>query len=67
MLLPVLAVLICVASMLDAKPLAKKVVNSTNPFGPLTFSSDGTFQISIFEDLHFGESNTSHSDIPDEN
>jgi hypothetical protein len=25
-------------------------------FGPLRFREDGTFQISIFEDLHFGES-----------
>jgi hypothetical protein len=25
-------------------------------FIPLRFSHDGTFQISIFEDLHFGES-----------
>ncbi|KAK3312989.1 Metallo-dependent phosphatase-like protein [Apodospora peruviana] len=25
------------------------------PRGPLTFKRDGTFQISIFEDLHFGE------------
>jgi hypothetical protein len=25
-------------------------------FGPLQFQSDGTFQLSIFEDLHFGES-----------
>ena len=25
-------------------------------FGPLQFRTDGTFQISIFEDLHFGES-----------
>ncbi|KAK0750062.1 Metallo-dependent phosphatase-like protein [Schizothecium vesticola] len=24
-------------------------------FGPLQFQSDGTFQLSIFEDLHFGE------------
>lgn len=24
--------------------------------GPLKFTSNGTFQISIFEDLHFGES-----------
>lgn len=23
---------------------------------PLVFSKDGTFQVSIFEDLHFGES-----------
>ncbi|KAI1776267.1 Metallo-dependent phosphatase [Hypoxylon cercidicola] len=54
MFLAVLATLICAASKLEAKPLAK-IVNSTNPFGPLTFNSDGTFQISIFEDLHFGE------------
>lgn len=26
--------------------------------GPLRFKSDGTFQLSIFEDLHFGESET---------
>lgn len=25
---------------------------------PLRFTSSGTFQISIFEDLHFGESTT---------
>ena len=25
-------------------------------FGPLQFNEDGTFQISILEDLHFGES-----------
>lgn len=25
-------------------------------FGPLQFKSDGTFQVSIFEDLHFAES-----------
>lgn len=24
-------------------------------FGPLLFQPDGTFQLSIFEDLHFGE------------
>ncbi|KAI3335160.1 Metallo-dependent phosphatase [Ustulina deusta] len=27
----------------------------SDPFGPLTFRADGTFQISVFEDLHFGE------------
>ncbi|KAI8956774.1 Metallo-dependent phosphatase [Daldinia sp. FL1419] len=47
--------LILFASILDAKPLAKEYVNSTGPFGPLTFKADGTFHISIFEDLHFGE------------
>ncbi|KAI0490441.1 Metallo-dependent phosphatase [Xylaria cf. heliscus] len=33
------------------------IVSSNLPhvFGPLTFRSDGTFQLSIFEDLHFGE------------
>ena len=33
-----------------------KYDNSSDPFGPLKFQRDGTFQISIFEDLHFGES-----------
>ncbi|GAB1318196.1 Inactive purple acid phosphatase 16 [Madurella fahalii] len=28
---------------------------SQDDFGPLRFNSDGTFQICIFEDLHFGE------------
>jgi hypothetical protein len=37
--------------------LPRKYVNSSSTsFGPLQFSDDGTFQISIFEDLHFGES-----------
>lgn len=30
--------------------------NSGSSFGPLKFREDGTFQLSIFEDLHFGES-----------
>ncbi|KAI0119573.1 Metallo-dependent phosphatase [Daldinia grandis] len=56
MLSTALVMLTCVASI-DAKPLAKTYVNSTGSLGPgpLTFKSDGTFQISIFEDLHFGE------------
>ncbi|KAK4463570.1 hypothetical protein QBC42DRAFT_265528 [Cladorrhinum samala] len=29
--------------------------NSKHPFGPLRFHKDGTFHVSIFEDLHFGE------------
>ncbi|KAI1093854.1 Metallo-dependent phosphatase [Rostrohypoxylon terebratum] len=42
--------------MLEARPFAKTVVDSTKArFGPLTFKPDGTFQIAIFEDLHFGE------------
>ena len=32
------------------------VPEADNVFGPLKFRADGTFQISIFEDLHFGES-----------
>ncbi|KAI4860560.1 Metallo-dependent phosphatase [Hypoxylon rubiginosum] len=55
MFLAALATLACALSTLEARPLAKKFANSTNPFGPLTLKSDGTFQISIFEDLHFGE------------
>lgn len=30
---------------------------------PLTFSEDGTFQIAIFEDLHYGEG---EAHIPDQ-
>lgn len=30
--------------------------NSSSSSGPLKFRQDGTFQISVFEDLHFGES-----------
>ncbi|KAI1360292.1 Metallo-dependent phosphatase-like protein [Xylaria arbuscula] len=29
--------------------------SQSNHFGPLTLRSDGTFQISVLEDLHFGE------------
>ncbi|KAI1305623.1 Metallo-dependent phosphatase [Xylaria venustula] len=29
--------------------------NQSDPFGPLTFRADGSFQLAIFEDLHFGE------------
>lgn len=44
-----------------AVPLAQfRLLASPNPsrshFGPLKFRPDGTFHISIFEDLHFGES-----------
>ncbi|KAH9909586.1 Metallo-dependent phosphatase [Xylariomycetidae sp. FL2044] len=34
---------------------AKRFVNASGPFGPLRLRPDGSFQISIFEDLHFGE------------
>ncbi|KAI2466065.1 Metallo-dependent phosphatase [Annulohypoxylon bovei var. microspora] len=51
----ILTVLVFAIPMLEARPFAKKIINSTNSFGPLTFKSDGTFQIAIFEDLHFGE------------
>ncbi|KAL7625255.1 hypothetical protein AAE478_004471 [Parahypoxylon ruwenzoriense] len=43
------------ASTSEAKPIAKRFINSTHPFGSLSFDDDGKFQISIFEDLHFGE------------
>lgn len=44
-------------AMIAALPLeAKRFTNSSNLYGPLKFKADGTFQISIFEDLHFGES-----------
>ncbi|KAI2602051.1 Metallo-dependent phosphatase [Hypoxylon sp. NC1633] len=55
MLSAAFVLLALIASVLGAKPLAKKYLNSSDAFGPLTFTSDGTFQILIFEDLHFGE------------
>jgi hypothetical protein len=40
----------------------RRYANSSCPtkFGPLQFSQDGTFQLAIFEDLHFGESERMH-------
>ncbi|KAI1487797.1 Metallo-dependent phosphatase-like protein [Biscogniauxia mediterranea] len=35
--------------------LAKRYAINSSQSAPLTFNEDGTFQISIFEDLHFGE------------
>lgn len=37
-------------------PTRCAISNSSSSFGPLKFREDGTFQISVFEDLHFGES-----------
>ncbi|KAI1206916.1 Metallo-dependent phosphatase [Annulohypoxylon truncatum] len=52
----ILMVMASAVPMLEAKPFAKKITNSTKAaFGPLTFKGDGTFQIAVFEDLHFGE------------
>lgn len=51
------AVLWLIAPSLQAVlPTRYATSNSGSPFGPLKFRQDGTFQISIFEDLHFGES-----------
>lgn len=36
---------------------------SSQDFGPLTFDSKGEFQICIFEDLHFGESESFRSHV----
>ncbi|OTB00244.1 hypothetical protein M426DRAFT_15703 [Hypoxylon sp. CI-4A] len=51
----VVAALAFAVSVLSARFPAKPAAASTPSFGPLTFTSDGSFQISIFEDLHFGE------------
>ncbi|KAI2643222.1 Metallo-dependent phosphatase-like protein [Xylaria nigripes] len=53
----VAAVLAVPLSASPPQPPANKIPISScsNSFGPLTFRADGTFQISIFEDLHFGE------------
>lgn len=51
------AVLWLIAPSLQAVlPTRYAASNSGSPFGPLKFREDGTFQISVFEDLHFGES-----------
>lgn len=47
-----LAVPLEVSSSTNTYPVS----HHSDPFGPLTFRADGTFQISVFEDLHFGES-----------
>ena len=38
-----------------AWPPTKRYTNSSNPVAPLRFGAEGTFQLSIFEDLHTGE------------
>lgn len=50
----VFAIWFIVPSLQAAFP--KRSTNGSNSFGPLRFMRDGTFQIAIFEDLHFGES-----------
>jgi hypothetical protein len=35
--------------------IQRRYTNDTG-VGPLRFADDGTFQVSVFEDLHFGES-----------
>lgn len=50
------AVLWLIVPSLQAVLPTRYAVSSGSPFGPLKFRKDGTFQISIFEDLHFGES-----------
>lgn len=51
------AVLWLVAPSIQAVlPATFATSDGSSPFGPLKFREDGTFQISIFEDLHFGES-----------
>ncbi|KAI0205205.1 Metallo-dependent phosphatase [Astrocystis sublimbata] len=38
-----------------ASPVDVVSSNPSHAFGPLTFRPDGSFQLAIFEDLHFGE------------
>ncbi|KAK3346517.1 Metallo-dependent phosphatase-like protein [Lasiosphaeria hispida] len=44
-----------VLGRLSSVPWRKQASNGDQDSAPLTFRPDGTFQISIFEDLHFGE------------
>ncbi|KAI1266575.1 Metallo-dependent phosphatase-like protein [Xylariaceae sp. FL1019] len=51
-----LSIALLLAAPLQAAPVANGLrFNSSHPLGPLIFQSDGSFQISVFEDLHFGE------------
>lgn len=51
------AVLWLIAPSLQAVlPARYAASNSSSQLSPLRFREDGSFQISIFEDLHFGES-----------
>ncbi|KAI1340961.1 Metallo-dependent phosphatase [Xylariaceae sp. FL0016] len=43
------------ADLVSSKSTPPSLDPNTSPLGPLTFKSDGTFHISVFEDLHFGE------------
>lgn len=50
------------AVALFAAPSLQSAIGKT--VAPLRFSKNGTFQISILEDLHFGESKSTKSSIP---
>lgn len=50
LILAVLSTILCLGAVL---PMGHKETNQL--LAPLKFTSDGTFQLSIFEDLHFGE------------
>lgn len=39
-----------------AASIPRRDLNSSKLTGPLRFRSDGTFQISVLQDTHFGES-----------
>lgn len=53
-----LLLVIVVAMLSFGAVIPQDDTQGTDFLAPLQFSSDGTFQISIFEDLHFGESTT---------
>ncbi|KAK1984718.1 Metallo-dependent phosphatase-like protein [Colletotrichum cereale] len=46
---------ISVTGLSDQFPALCRRQGNNKASGPLSFSNDGTFKISIFEDLHFGE------------
>ncbi len=50
------AALVTAAGLLARHCAASPLPGASGAGQPLQFKSDGTFQISIFEDLHFGES-----------
>lgn len=51
----VVGILLAASLTVNAWPAAKRYTNSSIATAPLHFSAYGTFQLSIFEDLHTGE------------
>lgn len=50
------------AGLTRAANIPQRPLGGSKLTGPLRFNSDGTFQISVLQDLHFGESQSPERD-----